>query len=186
MNTVGPDFIRQVTLDQDKVFSSQAGWGRHGRRFFQGSLIVQDFDDHRSQQKLMQTAFKADALHGYIDGMNSIVRSTLDKWPLKRPMLFYPAVKTLLLDIAAKVFLGVQLDQESVRINSAFIDFANGATAVVKKDWPGFLYRKGLKGRHELGHFIRQRIEQKRHGDGTDMFSYFCREKNEAGEYFSE
>ena len=24
--TVGPEFVRQVTLDQDKVFSSQAGW----------------------------------------------------------------------------------------------------------------------------------------------------------------
>ncbi|MBT3830914.1 MAG: hypothetical protein HOB98_02780 [Gammaproteobacteria bacterium] len=95
--------------------------------FFQGSLIVQDFDDHRMQRKLMQTAFKAESLHGYIDSMNNIVRSTLNEWPVQQPMLFYPAVKTLLLDIAAKVFLGTQLDQEGNRINNAFIDFANGA-----------------------------------------------------------
>jgi cytochrome P450 len=186
VSTVGPDFIRQVTLDQDKVFSSRAGWEGMVGEFFQGSLIVQDFDDHRLQRKLMQTAFKAESLHGYIDSMNNIVRSTLNEWPVQQPMLFYPAVKTLLLDIAAKVFLGTQLDQEGARINNAFIDFANGATSIVKKDWPGFLYHKGLKGRRELEHFIRQRIEQKRHGDGTDMFSHFCREKNDVGEFFSE
>jgi cytochrome P450 len=186
VSTVGPDFTRQVTLDQNKVFSSRAGWEGMVGTFFQGSLIVQDFDDHRMQRRLMQTAFKAESLHGYIDDMNSIIRSVQTEWPTAQPMLFYPAVKTLLLDIAAKVFLGTQLDQESDRINNAFIDFANGATSIVKKDWPGFLYHKGLKGRHVLEDFIRQRIEKKRYGDGNDMFSHFCREKNEAGDYFSE
>jgi cytochrome P450 len=138
VSTVGPDFTRQVTLDQNKVFSSRAGWEGMVGTFFQGSLIVQDFDDHRMQRRLMQTAFKAESLHGYIDDMNSIIRSVQTEWPTAQPMLFYPAVKTLLLDIAAKVFLGTQLDQESDRINNAFIDFANGATSIVKKDWPGF------------------------------------------------
>ena len=96
VSTVGPDFIRQITLDQDKVFSSRAGWEGMVGEFFQGSLIVQDFDDHRTQRKLMQTAFKADSLHGYIDSMNSIVRNTLNEWPVQQPMLFYPAVKKLL------------------------------------------------------------------------------------------
>ena len=76
VSTVGPDFIRQVTLDQDKVFSSRAGWKGMVGEFFQGSLIVQDFDDHRLQRRLMQTAFKAESLHGYIDSMNSVVGST--------------------------------------------------------------------------------------------------------------
>lgn len=186
VGTVGPDFVRQITLDQDKVFSSQAGWEGMVGEFFQGSLIVQDFENHRMQRRLMQTAFKADSLHGYIDSINDIVRATLKTWPTQQPILFYPAVKTLLLDIAAKVFLGAQLDKEGTRINQAFIDFAAGATSIVKKDWPGFLYHKGLKGRRELEQFIRQRIDEKRHGDGTDMFSYFCRERNDAGEYFSD
>ena len=98
VNTVGPDYIRQITLDQDKVFSSQAGWEGMVGEFFQGSLIVQDFEDHRMQRKLMQTAFKAESLHGYIHSMNDIVQATLKQWPKQTPMLFYPAVKRLLLD----------------------------------------------------------------------------------------
>ncbi len=175
--TVGPEFVRQVTLDQDKVFSSQAGWEDMVGEFFQGSLIVQDFEEHRMQRKLMQTAFKAESLHGYIDHMNNLVQGTLRDWPKYEPLLFYPAVKSLLLDIAAKVFLGAQLENEGPRINKAFVDFANGATSIVKKNWPGFAYHRGLKGRKVLDQFIRQRIDQKRHGDGTDMFSHFCREK---------
>lgn len=184
--TVGPDFLRQVTLDQDKVFSSQAGWEGMVGEFFRGSLIVQDFEEHRMQRKLMQTAFKAESLHGYIDHMNRLVQSALLEWPKNEPMLFYPAVKSLLLDIAAKVFLGAQLEDEGPRINKAFVDFANGATSIVKKDWPGLAYHKGLKGRAILDQFIRQRIDEKRHGNGTDMFSHFCRETNEDGDYYSD
>jgi cytochrome P450 len=184
--TVGPDLVRQITLDQDKVFSSQAGWEGMVGEFFQGSLIVQDFETHRMQRKLMQTAFKAESLHGYIEHMNDIVQFRLREWPKDEPMRFYPAVKTLLLDIAAKVFLGAQLKEQGPRINKAFIDFAAGATSIVKKNWPGFAYQKGLRGRQVLDQFIRQGIEEKRHGDGTDMLSHFCRERNEAGEYYSE
>ncbi len=186
VSTVGPEFVRQVTLDQEKIFSSQAGWEGMVGEFFQGSLIVQDFEEHRMQRKLMQTAFKAESLHGYIDHMNDIVQATSAAWPKGEPMLFYPAVKSLLLDIAAKVFLGAQLDQEGPRLNRAFIDFAAGATSVVKKNWPGFAYHKGLKGRAVLDGFIRERIEGKRQGEGTDMFSHFCRERNEAGDFYSE
>lgn len=186
VSTVGPDLTRQLTLDQDKVFSSRAGWEGMVGEFFQGSLIVQDFEDHRMQRRLMQTAFKAESLHGYIESINQIVQDTLRQWPVQQPMLFYPAVKSLLLDVAANVFLGTQLQQESARINKAFVDFAAGATSVVKRNWPGFSYHKGLKGREVLDQFIRQRIEAKRQGNGTDMFSHFCRERNEAGEFYSE
>lgn len=184
--TVGPEYVRQVTLDQDRVFSSQAGWEGMVGEFFQGSLIVQDFEEHRMQRKLMQTAFKSESLHGYIHQMNDIIRSSLKTWPENEPLLFYPAIKSLLLDIAARVFLGAELEQENARINQAFIEFANGATSIVKKNWPGFAYHKGLKGRQVLDDFIRSRIHEKRHGNGTDMFSHFCRERNEAGDYYSE
>jgi cytochrome P450 len=186
VSTVGPDLVKQVTVDPDKVFSSRAGWEDMVGEFFEGSLIVQDFDDHRLQRRLMQTAFKTTSLQGYINSINTITRETIAAWPTQQSMEFYPAIKALLLDIAAKVFLGTQLNEEGARINQAFIDFAKGATSIVKRDWPGLLYHKGLKGRRILEQFIRQSIEQKRAGDGTDMFSHFCREKNPQGEYFSD
>ena len=134
----------------------------------------------------MQTAFKSESLHGYIHSMNDVVRSALDGWLEGEAVHYYPAVKKILLDIAARVFLGVELKEENDRINQAFIDFANGATSIVKKNWPGFAYSKGLKGRAVLADFIQTKISEKRLSGGKDMFSHFCREKNEAGEYHSD
>ncbi len=182
---VGPDAVKQMTLDPDKVFSSRMGWEGLSGEYFSGSLMLMDFDEHRLQRRLMQTAFKTTSLRGYIDAVNTITRDTINAWPTDQSLQFYPTVKALLLDIAAKVFLGTQLDKEGARLNQAFIDFADGTVGIVKKDWPGLLHRKGLKGRRVLEKYIWQSIDAKRLGSGTDMFSHFCHEKNEYGDYFS-
>ena len=107
VTTVGPEFVRQVTLDQDKVFSSQAGWEGVVGEFFSGSLIVQDFEEHRMQRKLMQTAFKSESLHGYLQPMNEIVNNALHSWPVGDPVVFYPAVKSVLRILPLRCFLGL-------------------------------------------------------------------------------
>ncbi|MFT7140486.1 MAG: cytochrome P450 [Sulfitobacter sp.] len=183
--TVGPDMVKLVTLDPEKVFSSRMGWEGLTGEYFSGSLMLMDFDDHRLQRRLMQTAFKAKAMRGYIDSVNKITRDAISGWPTDQPLTFYPTIKALLLDIAAKVFLGAQLDEEGAALNKAFTDFADGTVGIIKKDWPGLLHRKGLDGRRVLEKFIWQSIDSKRQADGTDMFSYFCHEKNEHDDYFS-
>lgn len=101
------------------------------------------------------------------------------------PLAFYPLIKALLLDIAAKVFLGTELDAQAAALNKAFIDFAADGVGIIKKDWPGLLHHKGMNGRRVLAQFIWQSIDNKRAGTGTNMFSHFCHEKNENGEYYS-
>ena len=186
IRTIGPDFVKSITIDPDKVFSSRMGWEGATGGFFDGSLIVKDFDDHRLQRRIMQSAFKTDSLRGYIESINKIISERLATLPVQATLLFYPTVKALLLDVAAKVFLGAPLDDEAARLNQAFVDFAYGTTAIIKKDWPGLNHRKGLKARRVLEQYIQQSINKRRAGDARDMFSFFCREKNELGEYFSD
>jgi cytochrome P450 len=183
--TVGPDILKLVTLDPERLFSSRMGWEGLTGEYFSGSLMLMDFDEHRLQRRLMQTAFKASAMRGYIDSVNTITRDTIESWPKGQAMSFYPTIKALLLDVAAKVFLGAQLDEEGAALNQAFIDFADGTVGIIKKDWPGLLHRKGLNGRRVLEKFIWQSIDSKRQSDGKDMFSYFCHERNQEGEHFS-
>ena len=183
--TVGPDMVKLITLDPDKVFSSRMGWEGLTGEYFAGSLMLMDFDDHRLQRRLMQTAFKTGSMRGYMGSVNTITRDTINAWPTAQSLSFYPTIKALLLDIAAKVFLGAQLDEEAAELNQAFVDFAGGTVGIIKKDWPGLLHRKGLNGRRVLEKFIRRSIDSKRQGDGSDMFSHFCHEKNQQGDYFS-
>ena len=183
--TVGPDMVKLLTLDPDKLFSSRMGWEGMTGEYFSGSLMLMDFEDHRLQRRLMQTAFKTSSMQGYIDSVNQITRDTIQNWPTDKPFKFYPRIKALLLDIAAKVFLGAQLDEEAAELNKAFTDFANGTVGIIKKDWPGLLHRKGMNGRRVLEKYVWQAIDGKRAGDGTDMFSHFCHEKDQDGNYFS-
>ncbi|MFT4852368.1 MAG: cytochrome P450 [Candidatus Azotimanducaceae bacterium] len=183
--TVGPDMVKLVTLDPEKLFSSRMGWEGLTGEYFSGSLMLMDFDDHRLQRRLMQTAFKSAALRGYMNSVNTIIRDTIISWPTQQSLAFYPTIKALLLDIAAKVFLGAQLNEEGAALNRAFIDFADGTVGIIKKDWPGLLHHKGLNGRRVLEKFIWQSIDSKRETEGTDMFSHFCHEKNQDGEFFS-
>jgi len=161
------------------------GWEGLTGEYFSGSLMLMDFDDHRLQRRLMQTAFKTGAMRSYVDNVNTITRDTINAWPTEQSLSFYPTIKALLLDIAAKVFLGAQLDEEGAALNKAFIDFADGTVGIIKKDWPGLVHRKGLEGRRVLEKFIWRSIDSKRQAEGTDMFSHFCHEKNENGDYFS-
>ena len=124
-------------------------------------------------------------MQGYIDSVNSITQNTIKTWPTEQAFAFYPTIKALLLDIAAKVFLGAQLDDESAELNRAFTDFANGTVGIIKRDWPGLLHHTGMNGRRVLEQYVRRSIDAKRAGTGTDMFSHFCHEKNQDGEYFS-
>ena len=183
--TVGPDTVKLLALDPDKIFSSRMGWEGLSGEYFSGSLMLMDFDEHRLQRRLMQTAFKTTSMRSYIDSVNRISQNTIETWPRNQPFTFYPAIKALLLDIAAKVFLGSQLDDDSAQLNQAFMDFTSGSLGIIKKDWPGLLHRKGMNGRRVLEKYIWRAIDGKRAGTGTDMFSHFCHEKNQAGEYFS-
>jgi cytochrome P450 len=183
--TVGPDMVKLITLDPEKIFSSRMGWEGLTGEYFSGSLMLMDFDEHRLQRRLMQTAFKTSSMQGYIDSVNQIVRDTINTWPIDQPFAFYPKIKALLLDIAAEVFLGARLDDEAADLNKAFTDFATGTVGIIKKDWPGLLHRKGLRGRKVLERYIWQAIDRKRAGTGTDMFSHFCHERDQNGDYYS-
>ena len=116
--------VKLITLDPDKVFSSRMGWEGLTGEYFAGSLMLMDFDDHRLQRRLMQTAFKTGSMRGYMGSVNTITRDTINAWPTAQSLSFYPTIKALLLDIAAKVFLGAQLDEEAAELNQAFVDFA--------------------------------------------------------------
>ena len=66
-----PDNARTLHLDVEKNFSSAKGLG-HFETLIGGSLIMKDFEAHRSQRRLMQTAFKKTTMESYTEHINAI------------------------------------------------------------------------------------------------------------------
>jgi|TARA_B110000902_G_scaffold266897_1_gene356744 cytochrome P450 len=184
---LGPEYIKELTLDSDRVFSSKMGYRGPVGEFFEGGLLTRDFSDHKFHRRIMQTAFKTTAMRGYVDEMNPIIDSAIAKWQTDKDFHFYPHVKTLLLDIGAKIFLGLDLEgRETKELNEAFLDMIAGSLAVIRKDWPGLTYRKGMNGRRFLEKFFVELVPKKRGQQGKDMATYFANETTEDGDLYDD
>jgi cytochrome P450 len=60
-----PDAVKTVFLDRNRVFSSRLGWAHAIGELFADGLMLRDFEEHRLHRRIMQTAFRAEALREY-------------------------------------------------------------------------------------------------------------------------
>lgn len=182
----GAEGLQMVMLDRDKNFSSQKGWHHTiGRLFFRGLMLL-DFDEHRYHRRIMQTAFKKDAMAFYLDSMHEVSASGMRQWRNDKNFQFYPAIKQLTLDNAAKAFLGLELGQEADALNKAFIDTVAASLALVRVPVPGLALSRGLRGRKLLEAFFRRQIPARRASDQRDMFTQLCHATDDDGRHFSD
>lgn len=182
----GADALQLVLLDRGKNFSSELGWDHVLGRLFTRGLMLLDFDEHRYHRRIMQVAFKREALEHYMDSMNAVVAQTIPKWEREPDFRFYPAIKQLTLDNAAVAFLGLELGPEADRLNRAFVDAVAASVALVRVPVPGLAFWKGLKGRELLTAFFARQIPERRGTDGRDMFTQLCNATTEDGEAFTD
>jgi len=186
VSLLGPDANELVLMDKDKNFSSRWGWHSVLDRLFRNGLMLRDFEDHRAHRRIMNTAFRPQALGNYIDQMNPVISSNMERWDEISDFRFYDAIKQLTLDVAAVVFIGIDLGSDSEKVNRAFVDTVAATLAVVRVPVPGLALWKGIKGREFLISYFSEMIDEKRTSEDHDMLSHFCRSKNEEGEFYSD
>jgi cytochrome P450 len=183
---VGPDLYQEVYLDKDRNFSAEMGYRGSLGRYYRGALLLRDHEEHKFQRRMMQSAFKNDAMKGYINTMGPMIAEAVEGWSGNKEMLFFPAIKQTLLDVAAKIFVGLDKgDLRADKMNQAFTDVANGMMGIITAEIPGTLHAKAKKQERYLKSFFESLIAERRAGDGIDTFSYFTKEKTEDGNYFS-
>lgn len=179
-----PATAREVLLDRGKNFSNELGWGPAIGQLFPRGLMLLDFDEHRHDRRIMQTAFRSEAMRGYVDMMHAPIRYTIPRWP--RELKLYTHLKQLTLDMASRIFLGIPLGGESTRLNRAFMDVVAASIAVVKREVPGLSFARGMRGRRLLERFFRGLIAERRIHPGVDLFSELCKAKSDEGERFDD
>ena len=156
--------------------------------FYDGGLLVRDFDNHKMHRRMFQTAFKNDTIKLYTEVMNSVIKGNIGTWGNVKNFLFFPHVKTMLLDIAAQTFLGIDdlKDAETKRISDTFEDITQG---MIHIDSPLFFWskcRKGKQAKRYMENYLIEQIPARHASNKMDMFSLICRETDEEGEYFSD
>lgn len=186
VSLMGPQALETVWINKDKAFSSERGWAPVIGPFFHRGIMLLDFEEHRDHRRIMQHAFTRSALEGYLELMQPGVERTVTNWTPAQRFPFYPAVKKLLLDLAAEVFVGATLGDESEQLSADFHDTVCGGQAIIRADIPGGIWARGLRARERLERYFAAQLPARRAGDGTDLFSMLCRSRSDDGAAFSD
>jgi cytochrome P450 len=184
INVEGPDACGAVLQDRDRVFDA-SGWKLLIGPFFDRGLMLLDGSEHHRHRRIMQEAFTAERLAGYLGPVNETIAAGLASWPTGT-MRFYPAVKQLTLDVATRTFMADEVGPESNRVNRAFSDTVRAATSFVRVAVPGSRWARGLAGRRLLEAYLAPRIAAHRESDGTDLFTALCHAQTDDGERFTD
>jgi cytochrome P450 len=184
---LGPEANELVLFDQAKQFSSTLGWGRILGRLFPRGLMLLDFEEHRLHRRALSVAFKSGPMKSYLADLDTGIAARVAQWKAQPgPMLFYPAMKQLTLDLAATSFLGAGIGPEVDEITRAFVDMVAASIAVIRKPLPGTQMARGVKGRKRIVAYFSEQIPRRRaKGGGDDLFSQLCHATHDDGALLS-
>jgi cytochrome P450 len=183
---LGPEANELVLLDQAKQFSSTHGWGQILGRLFPRGLLLLDFEEHRLHRRALSVAFKSGPMKSYLAALDTGIAARVAQWKAKPgPMLFYPAMKQLTLDLAATSFLGAEIGPEINEITRAFVDMVAASIAVIRKPLPGTKMARGVRGRERIVAYFSEQIPIRRAKGGEDLFSQLCHVTHEDGALLS-
>ena len=187
VNLFGPDANRLVLLDRDRVFSARIPWMQIMGKIFPDGLLLLDGDLHKRHRKIMHLPFRRPELRSYADMMNPMISERLDGMHrAAQPWMAFSSFKELTLDMAATIFLGVDLGADTNKMNGVFEDLVAASMSRVRLRIPGLEYHRGLKGREFMLRFLSELIPLRREGTGADMLTGLCQAVTDEGERLTE
>src|SRR5438270_1219091 len=156
ISVLGPEANELVLFDQTKLFSSTYGWEIVLGRLFPRGLMLLDFDEHRLHRRALSVAFKSGPMKSYLSELDKGIAGRVAQWKKQPgPMLLYPAMKQLTLDLAATSFLGADIGPEVDEITRAFVDMVAAAVAPICRPLPGTQMAAGVTARKRIVAYFR-------------------------------
>lgn len=166
---LGAEHNAQVLVHQADRFGATGGWSGTLGATFPGALLMRDGAAHVGQRRALAPAFRGDALRGYLSQAAPVIDRALSDLP--RRLQFYPRVKQLTLDIAARAFLGLEQGAESAAINRALTTMALGTVALIRAPIPGGAAWRGRRAQRWLEQRLLERVAARRGSGGADALS---------------
>jgi cytochrome P450 len=167
----------QILRNSDGTWSTALGWLMILGGIADGPMDspnTLDFGEHREVRRLLQPAFKGDALASYVDIANRHVTTATDRWLSEGHVTFKSEVRRLFARVAADVFLGIDDPDEAMKLDEAMTDFWGGAFALIKNERLSPAWRKARRQYRSLIEHFGEQVEARRASDGVDLFTRLC------------
>ncbi|MGB7979894.1 MAG: cytochrome P450 [Candidatus Nanopelagicales bacterium] len=183
---MSPGATKEVYIDRAANFSSEIGWSFTIGPMFSRGLMLRDFDDHHLHRRVMQYAFRRQALAGYMAQVNDLAAQHVAaavRHAGPEGTDVYRMTKHLTLDIAAQVFVGLELGAQTEVVNDSFVAMMRASVAPVRRDLPGTAFARGLRARATLQQLLTELVNQRRAAgvQGADLLSQLSRATTESG-----
>lgn len=183
----GPEFMQEILLDKNRNYSTEMAYRNTLGKFFEGGILLKDFDEHKMQRRIFQNAFKNDAMRTYVQHMNHLMLADMEKWHAISDFVFFPHIKKTLLTTAARIFVGVERGSAAFdRLYQDYIDVLEGITALVHIELPWNKWGKAHRAKRDIFKCFAELIPERRAGNGMDFLTFFSKETKEDGRYFSD
>lgn len=174
-------FVLQTGMDN---FSWRDGWPPTFIELLGESLFVQDGENHRKKRQLIMPAFHREALHNYLDMMENVTRSHIQKLEKLGEFKFLEQNKQVTFEIASTLLLGSIPGEQTERLSKLFVTLTEGFLTIPFK-WSWTPYGKALKARHEIMQFIDEAIEHRRKNLTNDALGLLLQTQDEEGNALS-
>ena len=183
----GADLYQRIFQDTEQGFPAEKGYDKQLGASYPRGLLLMDSDEHRANRRLMQGAFKVAALQRYLEMMQPLIAVHVLDWGRAGEIVFYPRIKQLLLEIAARCFLGiVDLGSDGERINRLSLDPSAGMISLLRAELPSGAYGRAKRARRRLEAWFETMIAARRAGgDGDDVLSHMSRDTDEHGQPYA-
>jgi cytochrome P450 len=188
VNLYGAEAHRLALVNDGQVFSNKKAWDLIIGRIFPNGLMLRDGDDHRYHRRLMQAGFKNKVMQNYLLEMVPQVEEAVRNWPVQpgQSLQAFPTFKKMTLDLAATIFLGMDLGKDANKISEAFESTVAASMPKLPLAIPGTLLWRGIRARKYMCEFFQSQIPAKRSGEGADMFSLLCQATDEDGNQYTD
>ena len=182
---LSPEATKEIYIDRAENFSSEIGWSFTIGPMFHHGLMLRDFDDHHLHRRVMQYAFRRQALAGYMEQVNRLARQHVAAAVAGAGpdgIDVYTMTKRLTLDIATQVFVGLDLGPQADVVNDSFVAMMRASVSPLRRDIPGTPFARGLRARRTLQELLTGLVLERRGGpEGTDLLSRLAHASTDEG-----
>jgi cytochrome P450 len=186
---VGPEANRLVLLSERARFSHEQGWTPVIGDMLGHGLLNMDPPEHTRHRALMNPAFTAQFMAGYLPLMQRVIAERTHTWAGRSELDLLTEAREITFDVAAAALVGFETGPEVDWLRERFYLLLHGSSLAEEEDWDQIVEHQ-LRVRAELTARLVELIAARRNASAddrpSDVLGMLVAARDEQGQALSD